>query len=124
MADMTDVPVDQSQAPRAFPRLQLGISAQLETLEGRQRVRLMDLSQGGARVILGNPGSIRECVLTWIRFETFAIVAWVDGKHVGLEFDKPLPLSVLVETRQRAPSVVREEAERAAQDWVAGVSGG
>ena len=118
---MTDLSVDQDQAPdRAFPRLQLGISAQLETLEGRQRVRLMDLSQGGAHVILSAPASIKECVLTWIRFETFALVAWVDGKHVGLEFEKPLPLPVLVETRQRAPSVVREEEERVAKEWVQG----
>jgi hypothetical protein len=120
---MTDVPAEQGKAPRrAFPRLQLGISAQLETLEGRQRVRLMDLSQGGARVIPSKAGDIKEGVLTWIRFETFGTVAWVDGKHVGLEFDVPLPLAVLVETRQKAPSVVREEEERIAREWVEGSS--
>lgn len=118
---MTDSPVHDGRAPRrAFPRLQLGISAQLETLEGRQRVRLMDLSQGGAHVVLSKPGDIREGVLTWIRFETFGAVAWEDGKHIGLAFDKPLPLAVLVETRQRAPSVVREEEERIAREWVEG----
>jgi hypothetical protein len=121
---MTDLPADQGQAPRrAFPRLQLGISAQLETLEGRQRVRLMDLSQGGARIVLSQPGDIKEGVLTWIRFETFGVVAWEDEKSVGLEFDKPLPLAVLVETRQRAPSVVREEEERIAREWVEGSLG-
>ena len=92
----------------------------METLEGRQRVRLMDLSVGGAHVVLSQPSDIKEGVLTWIRFETFGTVAWVDGKHVGLEFDKPLPLAVLVETRQRAPSVVREEEERMAREWVEG----
>jgi len=118
---MTDVPAAQGQAPRrAFPRLQLGISAQLETLEGRQRVRLMDLSQGGAHVVLSKPGDIKQGVLTWIRFETFGVVAWEDGKHVGFTFDQPLPLAVLVETRQRAPSVVREEEERIAREWVEG----
>ena len=121
---MTDLPADQGQAHRrAFPRLQLGISAQLETLEGRQRVRLMDLSQGGARIVLSQPGDIQEGVLTWIRFETFGVVAWEDEKSVGLEFDKPLPLAVLVETRQRAPSVVREEEERIAREWVEGSLG-
>ena len=121
---MTDLPADQGQAPRrAFPRLQLGSSAQLETLEGRQRVRLMDLSQGGARIVLSQPGDIKEGVLTWIRFETFGVVAWEDEKSVGLEFDKPLPLAVLVETRQRAPSVVREEEERIAREWVEGSLG-
>lgn len=118
---MTDSPVHDGRAPRrAFPRLQLGISAQLETLEGRQRVRLMDLSQGGARIVLSKPGDIKEGMLTWIRFETFGIVAWEDEQYVGLEFDKPLPLAVLVETRQRAPSVVREEEERIAREFVEG----
>jgi hypothetical protein len=101
----------------------LGISAQLQTLEGRQTVRLIDLSQGGAQVIVSRGGDIRQAVLTWLRFESFGTVAWTDGPHIGLEFDKPLPLQVLVETRQRAPSVVREEAmgtEIAAREWVAG----
>ena len=121
---MTDSPDDQDQAPRrAFLRLPLGISARLETLDGRQRVRLMDLSQGGAHVILSQAGDIRQAVLTWLHFETFGTVAWHDGQHLGLTFDKLLPLAVLVETRQRAPSVVREEAmsaELAAREWVAG----
>jgi hypothetical protein len=95
----------------------------METLDGRQKVRLMDLSQGGAHVILSQQGDIRQAVLTWLHFETFGTVAWTDGPHIGLQFDKPLPLAVLVETRQRAPSVVREEAmgaEIAAREWVAG----
>lgn len=121
---MTDSPEDQDKAPRrAFSRLPLGISAQLQTLDGRQRVRLMDLSQGGAHVILSKPGNVRQAVLTWLEFETFGTVAWSEEQNLGLEFDRWLPLSVLVETRRRAPSVVREEAmgeQQAAREWVAG----
>ena len=121
---MTDLPASDGQAPRrAFARLRLGIAAQIETLEGRQKVRLTDLSQGGAHLILSQPGDIRQAVLTWLHFETFGAVAWREDDHIGLEFDRPLPLSVLVETRQTAPSVVREEAmglHTAARDWVAG----
>lgn len=113
---MTESPVD-----RAFPRLQLGISAQLETLDGRQRVRLMDLSQGGAHLILSQPGEFKECVLTWLNFEVFGFAAWSDGKHFGMTFENPVPLRVLLETRTRAPSVVREEEETAAKEWVAGI---
>jgi hypothetical protein len=119
-----DSPEPPEQAPRrAYSRLRLGISAQLETLDGRQRVRLMDLSQGGAHIILSQPGDVRQAVLTWLRFETFGTVVWHDGANIGLKFDKLLPLAVLVETRQRAPSVVREEAmgaQAAAREWVAG----
>jgi hypothetical protein len=123
---MTDSPVDDGKAPRrAFARLRLGIAAQLETLDGRQKVRLIDLSQGGAHVILSQPGDIRQAVLTWLQFEVFGTVVWHDEEHVGLEFERPLPIGVLVETRQKAPSVVREEAmgaELAARDWVAGTT--
>ena len=118
---MSELPDDQGQAPRRVHlRLQLGISAQLETLDGRQRVRLIDLSQGGAHVVLSKDSDPHEAVLTWLRFETFGIVVWRDGRDIGLEFDKLLPLSVLVETRRRAPTVVREEEEQAAREWVAG----
>ena len=121
---MTDSPEDQGQAPRrAYSRLRLGISAQLETLDGRQRVRLMDLSQGGAQMILSRPGHIRQAVLTWLSFEVFGSVMWHEDQHIGLAFDRLLPLTVLVETRQRAPSVVQEDAmvtAQAAREWVAG----
>jgi hypothetical protein len=118
---MSDLPVDQGQAPRRVHlRLQLGISAQLETLDGRHRVRLIDLSQGGAHVIVGHDEDFHEAVLTWLHFETFGAVVWREGRDVGLEFDKLLPLGVLVETRLRAPPVVREEEEQAAREWVAG----
>jgi PilZ domain-containing protein len=112
---------DQDPAPRrAYSRLRLGISAQLETLDGRQRVRLIDLSQGGAHVILSKPGHLREAVLTWLRFETFGAVVWQEEQHIGLNFDKLLPLPVLVETRLQAPTVVRDEAYEIAREWVTG----
>ena len=118
---MTELPVDHGQAPRRLHlRLQLGISAQLETLDGRQRVDLIDLSQGGAHLILSQDSGCHEAVLTWLHFETFGTVVWHEGRDIGLEFDKPLPLGVLVETRLRAPSVVREEEEAAARGWAEG----
>jgi len=49
-------------------------------------------------------------------------VVWHEGRDIGLEFDKPLPLGVLVETRLRAPTVVRDEEEAAAREWATGTS--
>ena len=109
-------PIDGLDPRRSYARLQLGLDAYLDTLDGRWKVRLVDLSQGGAHVILDRADPVREGVLSWMRFDTFAIVAWQDGEDVGLEFDKLIPLNVMVETRHRAPSVVREAAEA----WVAG----
>jgi hypothetical protein len=120
---MTELPVDHGQAPRRLHlRLQLGISAQLETLDGRQRVDLIDLSQGGAHLILSQDSGCHEAVLTWLHFETFGTVVWHEGRDICLEFDKPLPLGVLVETRLRAPTVVRDEEEAAAREWATGTS--
>ncbi|MBO0749243.1 MAG: PilZ domain-containing protein [Porphyrobacter sp.] len=108
---------------RAHSRLRLGISAHLQTLDGRRKIRLIDLSQGGARIVLGEPLDTRQGVLKWFHFEAFGTVVWREGKHLGIGFDEALPLSVLIETRQWAPTVVREDAIRArkaAREWVTG----
>ena len=112
----------ETPSRRANPRLPLGIGARFDTLGGRQKVRLLDLSQGGAHVILSEPGEFREGVLAWLGFDSYAVVAWQREQHVGLEFDRPLPLAWLVETRKRAPSVVKEEAmgSELARAWVEG----
>ena len=112
----------ETPSRRANPRLELGIGAHFDTLDGRQKVRLLDLSQGGAHVILSEPGEVREGVLAWLGFDSYAVVAWQQEDHVGLTFDRPLPLAWLVETRKRAPSVVQEEAmgSELARAWVEG----
>ena len=108
---------------RAHARLEVGIDARVETFDGKLPARLIDLSQHGAHIVLRRHCEISRGVLSWLEFEAFGFVAWSDGDHVGLEFDEVVPLEQLVETRNRAPSVVREEslsAETAARDWAAG----
>ena len=120
---MSQSPDQSPEQRRAHARLQVGIAAHFETLEGVLPVRLVDLSQRGAHVVLRRHVEISRGVLSWLDFEAFGFVAWKDGDHVGLEFDELVPLEQLVETRNRAPSVVREEslsAEAAAREWVAG----
>lgn len=107
---------------RIFSRLRVGIAARLETLAGPQKVRLIDLSQGGAKIILSRPEEAGAGVLSWLNFETFGDPAWQEEGSIGFKFDKLLPLGCLVETRKRAPSVVRDEemGTSMAQAWVAG----
>ena len=107
---------------RAFLRLQVGIGARLDTLDGSQKVRLIDLSQGGAHVVLSRPEEAGAGVLTWMNFETFGELAWIEESHLGLKFDKLLPPGCLAETRRRAPSVVRDEemGTTLTQAWVSG----
>ena len=113
---MADPPADGADPRRAHSRLPLGIDAYLDTLDGRQRVRLMDLSQAGAHIVLSRPEVVKEGVLTWLRFDTFGITMWQQEEDIGFKFDRLLPPHVMQETRERAPSVVLEMA----QAWVSG----
>jgi hypothetical protein len=113
---MTDPPAEGSDPRRAHARLQVGIDASLETLDGRQTVRLVDLSQAGAHVQLSRPEAVREGVLRWLNFETFGMAMWQEAEDVGLKFDVLLPAHVLEQTRERAPAIVLEMA----QAWVSG----
>lgn len=108
---------------RAHARLRVGIAARFETLDGQQDVRLVDLSQSGAHIVLAGDGEIRRGVLCWLQFEAFGDVVWRDGNDAGIEFEELLPIEQLMETRERAPSIVRDEAlgdRIAARDFVAG----
>jgi hypothetical protein len=109
-------PVDGLDPRRAYARLELGLEAHFDTLDGRQSVRLVDLSQAGAHLVLSDPAPVSEGVLSWLRFDTFGVVVWQNEEHIGLQFDRLVPLPQLIETRHRAPSIVLEMA----QDWVAG----
>ena len=118
---MSEAPASQSSAHRrAFARLRVGIAARLETLDGQQNVRLLDLSQSGAQVILSEPGPARRGVLCWLGFEAFGEVVWREQDHAGLEFEGVLPMEWLLETRERAPMVVRDDVLDAARAWASG----
>lgn len=112
--------IDSELIRRRHVRLKLGIPAVLLTLDERHEVRLVNLSQSGARVVLPRPKAVREGVLEWLDYDSFAVAVWQDGDEVGLEFDRPLPRQWLRETHAAAPEVVREEAIGAARDFVAG----
>jgi hypothetical protein len=115
-------PLSENEAElsrRKHARLRLGIPARFETLDGRFEVRLVDMSRGGAHIILPGPTPVKEGVLTWMRFDTFGIVAWQEEDNVGLEFDRPLTEACLGATHEFAPEIIRE----AARDFVAGTDG-
>ena len=113
---MTNQLAEGSDPRRAHSRLPVGIEAFLETLEGRQTVRLIDLSTAGAHLQLSQPEPVREGMVRWLDFETFGMAMWQSDCDVGLKFDELLSHRILFQTRQRAPSVVLEMA----QAWVSG----
>ena len=111
--------VDAELLRRRHARLRLGIPARFETLDGRQTVRLVDISHGGAQIVMESDAEVREGVLTWMRFDTFCIAAWQEGESAGLKFDRPLSVDCLRATREFAPEIFRE----AARGFVAGTDG-
>ena len=90
---------------RRYPRLQLGMPARLIMPDGTVPVVLENLSLGGARVALAEPGNFVVCVLRWMDYHAFADVAWRDELAVGLQFDKPLSLAMLEATRVYAQGI-------------------
>ena len=112
--------VDSELIRRRHVRLQLGIPARFLTLDERLEVRLINLSQSGARIVLPNQGTVTEGVLEWLAYDTFAIAVWQQGEELGVEFDRPLPAPWLRETHAAAPEVVLEEEFGAARDFVEG----
>jgi hypothetical protein len=107
---------------RAYSRLRLGVAARLLTLDGQQWVTLVDLSQSGARLVLGASGKVSGGLLRWLGFEAFGDPAWQRGDELALHFDEPIEARWIVETRHRAPLELDYElgARRAACEWVTG----
>lgn len=114
---------------RDFLRLPLGVIGYLETLNGRQRVEIVDLSQGGAYVVLLDPTKsgryeVRDCVLSWMKFEAFGEVKRQEDGHFGIAFDTPLSARTIVETRKNASQSIRNdflELKQHARLWARGI---
>lgn len=110
----------EEESRRRFARLEVGMAARFTTLAGEQPVRLVNLSQSGARLILSAPREAGTGVLTWLSFETFGELAWREGDTIGVVFDKLLSPGCLAQTRLSAPTVVREAEANLARAWIAG----
>ena len=96
---------------RDYLRLELGVIARVETLDGRRKVEIRDLSQGGARVKLLDDGEpFEKCVLCWLGFDTFAVVGRRCGNELGLIFDFPLRPVVIKKTREMATRIWRTDS--------------
>ena len=108
---------------RRKARLRVGIPASLVTLDGRQDISLVDLSETGARLKVDDPDKIGSGVLNWLGFEAFGSVVWRRGHTVGVHFDSPIDHDWVLSTREWLPRLPtsKEELKRFARDWVNGV---
>lgn len=101
----------EDHSKRDFLRVEVGLAAQLITLEGAPKnVRILDLSQGGARIAVPDGLStqgIRDCLVSWLGFEAFGSVGRRTGNEIVIVFDEPLRPVVIKKTRDHSPFVVR-----------------
>jgi len=107
---------------RGKARLRAGIPASLLTLDGRQTVSLLDLSESGARLKVKDHTEIRNGILKWLDFEVFGSVVWRKGEIVGVQFDKPIESDWVLDTRECLTSLPceKDDLRRFARDWVRG----
>lgn len=105
-------------ARRGASRLRLRLAAYADAHAGTARVVLCDISQGGAKVFTHaalRPG--RDVLLRWGRHEAFGIVVWEREGLRGIQFDEPLPQSLLLATREMQDAGGLKRA--AVAEWVA-----
>lgn len=115
--------MDRIEHRRENARLRLGIEAEFISMDGRQAVLLQDLSATGAKVQFPSSHSFAQGILSWMRYEVFCDVMWIDGEWSGMQFEKPISRSCLLETRAAAPRLVQDAANashRHAEDFVSG----
>lgn len=109
---------------RDFQRLPLGVQGILETIDARHRVEIVDISQGGAQLLLPRKDAFaQECLLIWLSFEVFGKVTWRNGAQIGLTFDEPLSHKAIFETRRNAEALAARDALRASDEarcWAQG----
>lgn len=120
---MASAAIDLEFKPRrGKARLRTGIPAALVTMDGRQEISLVDLSESGAGILVADPGHIAGGVLQWMDYEVYGAVVRRVGKDVGLQFDEPIDPAWVLDTRMWLPELTDSKGQlrRFARDWVAG----
>lgn len=98
---------------RAESRARVAIEATLQTVLGRSTGYLLNLSCHGAMVQSHNPPARRaDVVLRCGPIDVLGVVAWVQHERFGLEFDEPIPETLVIEIRRLADEAVRHNAHK------------
>ena len=110
------------QPRRGKARLRTGIPAALVTMDGRQEISLVDLSESGAGLVVRDGWRINGGVLKWMDYEVYGTVVRRGDKDIGLRFEEPIGQAWVLNTRQWLPALAdgRAELRRFAREWVKG----
>ena len=100
MALFQKLPVSNPEERRSVQRYTVDCPARLKMLGGDREGRLSDLSEAGARFDTAKPPQEGVSgLLAWGNFEYFGKVVWANENSCGMVFERPIPLSVVEQTR-------------------------
>jgi hypothetical protein len=112
----TDAPI-QVGTPRS-PRRKVVFSGIIETMSGKIRVAVKNVSCTGAMVEgEGLPPPGRDVVLHMEDLELFGAVVWTDDNHCGVHFDEALTQAQVLELHRITPETVHSAELKAAAEW-------
>ena len=103
----SEMPPDRSER-RYRARLRLALLARLQTRHGICNVQLGDLSEGGAKLVMQSHHPLGPAVLQWLDCEAFGEMVWRRGNLVGIKFETPLALGLILRMREFTPTSVRD----------------
>jgi hypothetical protein len=112
---------------RVLPRAQLALKAIVYSLDGCRHIRLIEVSQSGARLEgPALPSVGKDVVLRCDGVEAFGRVIWATDDRCGVEFDEKVPGKDLLALRHHADTSARsnltDEEREAMEDWANGVA--
>ena len=112
---------------RAQPRAAIRLSGSVDSLNGRRRTRLLEVSVTGARLQgLDLPAVGREVILVCGDVDTFGKIVWAASDRRGVHFDEPISTQQLLALREASESVERSgvtpEEMEAIADWTNGLA--
>ena len=117
----------EERGRRVEPRAPVHLPVSIETLDGRKRVGLLEVSRNGARLegeSLPAPG--KDVVLMCGEIEAFGQIVWIAGQRCGMQFDQPIAVPELVALRRAAAEVensgITPEEIQAVADWQSGLA--
>ena len=102
--DVIDILSNSMQGPRPrMPRIEVDCFATLRDGANVVRLRACDISQGGLKLMCETPiAAGTDVVVSLPDVEPQrAVVRWREGGHLGVTFNRLLPLSMLVDWLQR-----------------------
>ena len=125
MAPRTGDP--QRSGRRAEPRAPVHLPVSVETLDGKKRIGLLEVSLHGARLEgAGLPPAGKDIVLICGAIEAFGRLVWAVGERRGMEFDQPITIPELVALRRVAETIedsgITPEEIQAVADWESGLA--